>query len=126
MRRAVYGLGLAAMCLAATTAKAQAPVIPPNPSASGFTRATPPGLVPGAPSKVRREVTEADQMIYERAVVRARMRDLRIEGRKLIGYSPLRPDVRHGHYNNDLNRYFWAQPYGYYYAPMAGTYPVPY
>lgn len=119
MRRVVVWLGMAALCFVSSTARAQAPapsVLPP-----GVPHASPAHVSQAGPDgRIRRQATQSEQFIFERATEKARQRDFRMESKKWAGYSPLRPAVNHGHYSNDLNRYLWG-PTGFYYAN--GIYP---
>jgi hypothetical protein len=67
---------------------------------------------------IRRPMTPAEQMIYQRAVRRAVQREARLNAQKWAGYSPLRPTISDGHYSADLNRFVWVPYQGFYGTPF--------
>lgn len=71
---------------------------------------------------VRRSLTTADQQIYDRAVVRAREREMRIESRKWAGYSVARPLTASGNYNLGLEWSGWRAAPGFYPVTTGGYY----
>ena len=118
MRTALVWVGMAAVCLCGSTARAQAPAFP-APQA-GTSKNAP--MHAGPDGRVRRQVSQSDQLIFERASAKAIERTARIESQKWAGYHPQRPAVRHGQHNNDLNRYLYSPVVGYYYFPSYGPY----
>ncbi len=107
MKSIVLGLGIAATAFSGV-ATAQSPILPP----------APPATTDVPRQYVRRPVTDAEQLIFERAVVRAREREARMEVRRWTGQSMQRPNVRIGHYSSDLNQHIWNPGYGYYTGPV--------
>src|SRR5262249_24468561 len=98
MRSVVLCLGAAVISFGASFASAEGPETAPKPSTPKVRIEVP--QVKHA-TRTRQPMTEAQQVIYERAAARAHEREARLEARNWQGYSPLRPTYHAGyHYNN--------------------------
>lgn len=115
MRAVVLCLGACVLNFGAAFASAQNP-------APLVRVEVPPPKNPAPSHSTRRTMTAADQQIYDRAVMRAREREVRIESKKLVGLSAARPATAMGNYNLGNEWYGWrpggayAIPPAYYYA----------
>ncbi|MCC7425125.1 MAG: hypothetical protein IT428_33060 [Planctomycetaceae bacterium] len=115
MRAVVLCLGACVLNFGASFASAQNP-------APLVRVEVPPSKNPAPSHSSRRTMTAADQQIYDRAVMRAREREVRIESKKLVGLSAARPATAMGNYNLGNEWYGWRPGGGVYAVPPAYYY----